>query len=83
MLWAGNGRTDYQLKYNGSNNDRNAILSVVGINTPNNVVPGYHLADYNMDGLVKYNGANSDRNVLLSNVGINTPSKIIHDQVAQ
>jgi hypothetical protein len=83
MLWAGNGRTDYQLKYNGSNNDRNAILSVVGINTPHNVVPGYHNTDYNMDGLVKYNGSNNDRNVLLGNVGINTPSKIIYDQVAQ
>gem|GEM_PF-656792 len=83
LLWTGNGRTDYQLKYNGGNNDRNAILSVVGINTPNNIVSGYHNADYNMDGVVKYNGATNDRNVLLGNVGIITPSKIIFDQIAQ
>ena len=81
-LWAGNGRIDFQLKYNGSNNDRNAILSVVGLSTPNAVVPGYSLADYNLDGLVKYNGSANDRNVLLGNVGIATPSAVVHDQVA-
>ncbi|MBK9336168.1 MAG: lamin tail domain-containing protein [Lewinellaceae bacterium] len=68
-LWAGNGRIDPQLKYNGSNNDRNAILSVVGLLTPNAVVTGYRLQDYNLDGQVKYNGSANDRNVLLGNVG--------------
>jgi len=83
VLWAGNGRVDYQLKYNGSNNDRNTILMVVGLNTPNASVPGYLLADYNLDGLVKYNGSSNDRNLLLSNVGILTPSAIVHDQIAR
>ena len=83
LPWAGNGRIDFQLKYNGSNNDRTAILSVVGLSTPNAAVPGYLPADYNMDGLVKYNGSNNDRNVLLGNVGISTPSAIVHDQVAR
>ncbi len=82
-LWAGNGRVDFQLKYNGSNNDRSAILSVVGLATPNAVMPGYNLADYNLDGVVKYNGSANDRNVLLGNVGIATPSAIIHDQTAR
>ncbi len=82
-LWAGNGRVDTQLKYNGSNNDRNAILSVVGLATPNAVVPGYRLQDYNLDGVVKYNGSANDRNVLLGNVGIGTPSAVVEDQVAR
>jgi hypothetical protein len=83
VLWAGNGRVDFQLKYNGSNNDRSAILTVVGLSTPNATVPGYLLADYNLDGVVKYNGSSNDRNLLLGNVGIATPSAIVHDQVAR
>jgi hypothetical protein len=83
VLWAGNGRTDSLLKYNGSNNDRTAILSVVGLATPNAVVPGYRLADYNLDGVVKYNGAANDRNLLLSNIGITTPSAVVEEQVAR
>jgi hypothetical protein len=82
-LWSGNGRIDPQLKYNGSNNDRTTILSVVGLTTPNAVVPGYRLQDYNLDGVVKYNGAANDRNVLLGNVGIATPSAIVEEQVAR
>ena len=82
-LWAGNGRIDPQLKYNGSNNDRTAILSVVGLTTPNAAIPGYRLQDYNLDGVVKYNGAANDRNVLLGNVGITTPSAVVEEQVAR
>jgi hypothetical protein len=82
-LWAGNGRIDPQLKYNGSNNDRTAILSVVGLASPNAIVPGYLQADYNLDGVVKYNGAANDRNVLLGNVGITTPSAVVEEQVAR
>ncbi|MBK9336165.1 MAG: hypothetical protein IPM98_06095 [Lewinellaceae bacterium] len=82
-LWAGNGRIDPQLKYNGSNNDRTSILSVVGLFTANSVVPGYYLADYNLDGVVKYNGSANDRNVLLGNVGILTPSAVVEEQVAR
>jgi hypothetical protein len=82
VLWAGNGRIDYLLKYNGSVNDRSAILSVVGISTPNNIVSGYLPTDYNMDGVVKYNGSANDRNVLLGNIGISTPSNVLTDQIA-
>ena len=83
QMWAGNGRIDYQLKYNGSVNDRNAILNIIGINTPSNIVSGYLLADYNMDGQVKYNGSANDRNVLLGNIGIGAPSNVLYDQTAQ
>lgn len=81
-LWAGNGRIIPELKYN-SNNDRNAILLVVGLATPNAIVPGYLGADYNLDGVVKYNGSGNDRNVLLGNVGIATPSAVVEEQVAR
>ena len=81
-MWAGNGRTDRQVKYNGGGNDRSVLLSAVGIATPNNIVSGYNLADYNMDGLTKYNGSSNDRNVLLGNVGISTPSAVVHEQTA-
>jgi hypothetical protein len=83
QMWAGNGRIDFQLKYNGSVNDRNVLLNTVGINTPSNVVSGYLLGDYNMDGLVKYNGSTNDRNVLLGNIGIGAPSTVLNDQTAQ
>ncbi len=82
-LWAANGRIDPQLKYNGSNNDRAALLMVVGLTTPNAIVPGYLQADYNLDGVVKYNGTANDRNVLLGNVGIATPSAVVEEQVAR
>jgi hypothetical protein len=83
VLWAGNGRIDYLLKYNGSVNDRNAVLNKVGLLIPNTVVPGYWPEDYSMDGQVKYNGTANDRLILLGNVGIITPSAILHDQIAR
>ncbi len=83
VLWAGNGQVDDQLKYNGSVNDRNAVLAVVGLATPNALAPGYNLADYNLDGVVKYNGSANDRNVLLGNVGIATPSAVVWEQTAR
>jgi len=79
-LWGGNGLPDNRIRYNGSQNDRNAVLSTVGLSTPNNIFTGYHLADYNLDGKVKYNGTANDRNVLLGNVGISTPSTTLYDQ---
>jgi len=72
---------DHLVKYNGSNNDKNAILSAVGTLTPNNVLPGYNRFDVNMDGLVKYNGSNNDKNAVLSAVGLLTPNNIITGQL--
>jgi hypothetical protein len=68
---------DNLIKYNGSNNDKNAILMAVGITTPNNVLEGYNRYDVNMDGLVKYNGSNNDKNAILSTVGLLTPNNVI------
>jgi hypothetical protein len=83
-MWAmqrGDVNGDHQIKYNGSNNDRVAILNFVGITTPNNIVPGYSRYDVNMDGSVKYNGANNDKNAILSEVGLTSPNTIIVGQM--
>ena len=80
-LWAGDVNQDHLIKYNGSNNDKNVILSVVGLTTPNNIINAYHKADINLDGLVKYNGASNDKNVILSNVGLLTPNNILTEQI--
>jgi hypothetical protein len=76
-MMCGDVNGDHVVKYNGSNNDKNAILAEVGILTPNNVVPGYNRFDVNMDGIVKYNGSNNDKNALLGIVGITTPNNVI------
>lgn len=82
-LWAGNGNGNNNVKYNGSANDRNTILSLVGLTTPNQIVTGYSRMDANMDGQIKYNGSNNDRNVILSNVGLTTPNNVLGEQLPQ
>jgi hypothetical protein len=72
---------DHQVKYNGSGNDRIAILTAVGIVTPNNILPNvYHNADVNMDGIVNYNGPANDKNAVLNTVGLATPNNIVVGQ---
>ncbi len=80
-MMQGDVNGDNLVKYNGSNNDKNAILGAVGITTPNNVVPGYNRYDVNMDGVVKYNGSNNDKNAILSVVGLLTPNNIVTGQM--
>jgi len=73
-LWAGNSlNNDNKNKYDGRNNDRQAIgNNVLGVeaNINNNLNfgngIGYYEGDLNLDGLVKYDGANNDRLVLQS-----------------
>ncbi len=81
-MYAGDVNADQLVKYNGANNDKNAILSAVGMLTPNNILSNvYHVADVNMDGLVKYNGANNDKNAVLNTVGLLTPNHIVTGQL--
>src|SRR6185436_1383500 len=58
MLWAGNSRSDSNpqtIKYVGSTNDRDQVLSWIGGTTPNSTVSGqYGKCDVNMDGVIKY-----------------------------
>ncbi len=65
---------DQGLKYTGSNNDRDPILTAIGGSVPTAVLSGYFLTDLNMDGLVKYAGAANDRDLILVNVGGSVPT---------
>jgi Ig-like domain CHU_C associated/Lysyl oxidase len=81
LLWTGNAVADNELKYTGSNNDRDPILQAVGSTTPANVVAGYHLMDVNLDGLVKYTGSANDRDPILVGVGSTTPNNVRGEQL--
>jgi hypothetical protein len=76
-MMSGDVNGDHLVKYNGSNNDKNAILEAVGIQTPNNIIPGYNRFDVNMDGVVKYNGAENDKNALLMIIGVTSPNNVL------
>ena len=80
-LWAGDTRGNGDLKYTGSNNDRDPILVKVGSTTPNNTVAGYWREDVNMDALVKYTGSTNDRDPILVNVGSTTPNNVRTQQI--
>ena len=80
VMYKGDVNQDNRVSYNGAGNDKNAILSVVGILTPNNNVNIYSPADVNMNGKVSYNGANNDKNGVLDAVGLLTPNNIINGQ---
>jgi hypothetical protein len=81
-LWAGNTlpfpAAGFNVKYNGSDNDRLAILNAIGNMTPLNIISDtYQLEDVNMDGQVKYNGSRNDRVIILQNVGPGSPLNVI------
>ena len=74
-LWAGDATGNGQLRYTGTGNDRDPILTAVGGSTPNNTVPNvYDRRDTNLDGVIKYTGSANDRDVILTNVGSTTPN---------
>ncbi len=80
-LWAGNGLADAVVKYTGSGNDRDPILTTIGGSTPNATVSGYRTEDINLDGVVKYTGASNDRDPILVNVGSTTPNLVLNQQL--
>ncbi|MBL7963823.1 MAG: hypothetical protein JNM31_08255 [Flavobacteriales bacterium] len=73
----GNVIPDTVIRYLGSGNDRDAILSAIGGTTPTATISGYHNADVNMDGQVKYVGASNDRDVILQMIGGSTPTQVL------
>jgi hypothetical protein len=75
-LWAGNTTGDGVLKYTGSGNDRDPILTRVGSSTPNGVAAGYWPEDVTLNGQVRYAGAGNDRDPILVNVGSTTPNGV-------
>lgn len=80
-LWSGNVLRDTMLKYTGSNNDRDPILSAIGGSVPTNVITGYALTDVNMDGSTKYTGSANDRDPILSNIGGSVPTNTLTEQL--
>ncbi|MCB0792678.1 MAG: M36 family metallopeptidase [Flavobacteriales bacterium] len=81
LLWAGNVLPDATLKYAGSANDRDPILTLIGGTTPNNTASGYHPEDVNLDGTVKYAGSANDRDPILVNVGGTVPTATRAEQL--
>jgi hypothetical protein len=80
-LWAGDVTFNKEVKYTGSGNDRDPILSTVGSTTPNNTVTAYSTRDVNMNGQVKYAGSGNDRDPILVNVGSTTPNGLRVEQL--
>ena len=81
VLWAGDANFDGQIKYIGSNNDRDVILTTVGGSTPNNAPALYSTRDVNMDALVKYTGTGNDRDPILVNIGGTVPTAVRNAQL--
>ncbi len=80
-LWLGNTTADIYVKYTGTLNDRDPILTRLGGSTPTSTVAGYYLEDVNMDGLVKYTGVSNDRDLVLTTVGGTIPTNTRTQQV--
>lgn len=80
-LWMGNTTGNNAIKYTGTGNDRDPILTRVGAGTPNNTVAGYYLEDVLMNGTVRYTGAGNDRDPVLFNVGSTTPNAARTEQL--
>jgi hypothetical protein len=80
-LWSGDANFNRIISYNGASNDKNVVLSTVGITTPNNSIAGYNRADVNMNRVTTYNGASNDKNVILNNVGITTPNDVLNAHI--
>jgi hypothetical protein len=81
VLWAGNCLNDGFLRYTGSMNDRDRILTRIGGSVPTNTVAGYFLEDVNMDGQAKYTGGSNDRDPILFNIGGSVPTNSRTEQL--
>ncbi len=76
-LWPGDVNGDGRVRYTGTDNDRDPVLSTVGGQVATDVHVGYHPADVNMDGVVKYTGPGNDRDVILSTIGGSVPTNSV------
>jgi len=82
LLWPGNALPDNAVKYAGSGNDRDRILSAIGGVVPTATVTGqYRLEDVNLDGVVRYTGGGNDRDVVLQTIGGVVPTSVRYEQV--
>jgi hypothetical protein len=70
-----------QIKYIGTNDDRDPILQLVGASTPAGMAFGYYNEDTNLDGIVKYVGADNDRDIVLQAIGGTIPTAVRMEQL--
>ena len=80
-LYCGNVNSDNVVKFTGTSNDRDPMLTTVGSTTPNSNLSGYRREDVNMDGVTRYTGSGNDRDVLLIIVGSTAPTAVKTQQV--
>jgi len=80
-LWPGNAKRDPLVKYAGSNNDRDPILTAIGGSVPTATTSGYRLEDLNLDGTSKYIGGANDRDLILQTIGGSVPTATKTDQL--
>ncbi|MBK9536674.1 MAG: hypothetical protein IPO10_16160 [Flavobacteriales bacterium] len=70
VLWPGDANFNGEVRYTGTNNDRDLILTAIGGTTPTNTVTNtYSPLDINMDGTIRYTGTNNDRDIILQAIG--------------
>ncbi|MBK7083741.1 MAG: hypothetical protein IPH53_03370 [Flavobacteriales bacterium] len=82
MLWAGDVSGNGQLKYAGSANDRDPILTAIGGSVPTATLSGqYRREDVNMNTQVRYAGGGNDRDILLQNIGGSVPTAVRNAQL--
>lgn len=74
LLWAGDVNKDGTVRYTGTNNDRDPILTATGGVAPTATVDGYLPVDVNLDGTVKYTGPDNDRDRVLQTIGGTVPT---------
>ena len=79
-LWAGDASYNKNTKYNGLQNDKQAVLNALGgVANINGVAgPTYRVEDVNMDTRIRYNGLDNDRLVILYTLGVQTPNNILN-----
>lgn len=80
-LWAGNVVRDGALKYAGSGNDRDPILSAIGGTVPTAAQAGYLSTDVTLDGITRYAGSGNDRDPILQNIGGVVPTNVRPEQL--
>ena len=80
-LWPGNVHFDNAVRYTGTNNDRDPILTAIGGTIPTGYATGYRAEDVNMDGYAIYSGPGNDRDFVLVVIGGSVPTTVKSEQL--
>ncbi|MBK8340604.1 MAG: hypothetical protein IPK99_11705 [Flavobacteriales bacterium] len=73
-LWPGDTNFNGTVKYAGSANDRDIVLTRIGGTVPTASTAGYYAEDVNLNGTVKYAGSANDRDIILQTIGGTVPT---------